>query len=398
MFIANRIARRHRQGSISVLAAFFTIGLLGMVAFCVDLGYILSAKEELQRTADSAAIAACWELGQRFSNGDLASEVAIQTRQVAQSYANINHVTNQSPAIDTNPSNGPQGDVQMAYIADFINAPGVLDVSNPDLFNAVRVRVRKNADINGKVPYFFAKIFGLSGQDLQAEAMAAFVRDVAGFQVPADGSCIDLLPFALDHETWILLMDNVVGEFNNIKVENNWAWDEATETITYCSAGSADDWVEVNLYPQDTGSPGNRGTVDIGSSNNSTADIARQILYGVSPEDLAQHGGFLQLNSDGVLYLDGDTGISAGFKDELAAIKGQPRCIPIFSDVNGPGNTAVYTISGWVGVRIMDVKLTGPMSKKHITIQIATVQCKGVIPSTTTGTSDHVFSTVVLVD
>ncbi len=47
----------------------------------------------------------------------------------------------------------------------------------------------------------------------------------------------------------------------------------------------ADQIREVNLYPQGCGVPGNRGTVDIGSNNNSTADIARQIVEGVSEAD-----------------------------------------------------------------------------------------------------------------
>ena len=132
------------------------------------------------------------------------------------------------------------------------------------------------------------------------------------------------------------------------------------------------------------------------SSNNSTNDIARQILYGVSADDLAFHGGVLEFNSCGRLYLNGDTGISAGVKDELAAIKGHPRAIPIFSEVNGPGNNAIYTIVKWYGIRIMDVKLTGPMKKKHVTIQAAPLATSGVIPSETSGSSSLVYSPVVL--
>src|SRR5690606_12049527 len=121
---------------------------------------------------------------------------------------------------------------------------------------------------------------------------------------------------------------------------DDWTWNAANETI---SAGS-DGVLEVNLFPQGTGSPGNRGTVDIGSSNNSTADIARQIVHGISAQDLAHHGGRLEFDEDGELELNGDTGISAGVKDELASIRGEPRLIPIFSKVVGPGNNAQYTI------------------------------------------------------
>ena len=74
---------------------------------------------------------------------------------------------------------------------------------------------------------------------------------------------------------------------------------------------------------------------------------------------MAQIGGSLQFNASGVLHLNGDTGISAGVKDELASIIGQPRIIPIFSSVVGPGNNADYTIVKFVGVRILAVKLTG---------------------------------------
>ncbi|MCA9239483.1 MAG: hypothetical protein KDA37_04760, partial [Planctomycetales bacterium] len=169
-------------------------------------------------------------------------------------------------------------------------------------------------------------------------------------------------------------------------------WHEESKSVCPGSDGI----LEINLYPQGTGSPGNRGTVDIGSSNNSTNDITRQILCGVNAEDLAHHGGSLQFNSCGKLYLNGDTGISAGVKDELAAIKGQLRIIPIFSSVNGPGNNAVYTIVKWYGIRIMDVKLTGPMNQKHVTIQAAPVMTPGVIPSTTSGTSGYVYSPVFL--
>ena len=61
--------RQVRQGAITVLAAILAIVFVGMVAFSVDIGYVLSSKEELQRSADSSALAACWEYGQRLSKG-----------------------------------------------------------------------------------------------------------------------------------------------------------------------------------------------------------------------------------------------------------------------------------------------------------------------------------------
>src|SRR4029077_18354334 len=112
---------------------------------------------------------------------------------------------------------------------------------------------------------------------------------------------------------------------------------------------------------------GNFGTVDIGNDNNSTADLSRQIRFGINESDLAYIGGALQLGPDGTLLLNGDTGISAAIKDDLESVKGQPRAICIYSTVTGNGNNAMYTIVGFVGVRIMKVKLTG--NPKYVTIQ-----------------------------
>ena len=157
-----------------------------------------------------------------------------------------------------------------------------------------------------------------------------------------------------------------------------------------------DDILEANLFPQGTDSPGNRGTIDIGSSNNSTSDLARQIVHGISPEDMAHMGGSLVFE-DGELLLNGDTGISAGMKDELASIIGETRCIPIFSNVSGNGNNATFTIVKFVGVRILKVKLTGSMSSKKVIIQPACIECLGLGPPTGDQKSQFVRSPVWLI-
>jgi Flp pilus assembly protein TadG len=380
-----RRQKQKRRGTILVMAAILAIVLLSMVAFSVDVGYVLTAKEELQRTADASAMAACWDYGKSMSQGQTYAVASQAGRTSASNYASYNKVTKNATQIDTNTSNSPSGDVVFGYISDLGGSANNFQTGQTANYNAVQVRVRKNADINGKVPFFFARIFGMEGESLKAQATAALVRDVSGFKAPADGSNLDLLPFALDLQTYNSLMAGTG--------DDAWRWDPVNKKVV---AGS-DGVLEVNLYPQGTGSPGNRGTVDIGSSNNSTADIARQIVYGISAQDLSYLGGKIQFDGNGELQLNGDTGISAGVKDELASIIGKPRVIPIFSKVQGPGNNAQYTIVKWFGIRIMDVQLTGAMSKKHVTIQAAPLIVHGVVPSTTTGTSAFVYSPVVLV-
>jgi len=383
-----RQSKERRRGAISVLAAVLSIVMIAVVAFCVDIGYVLKSKEELQRTADATAMATCWDFANRLSEGDSGAYASLVARNTASEYASYNEVTGKAVYVNINAANDSNGDLVFGYVSDLGAGADSFQTGDPNLFNAVRVRVRKDSSLNGEVPYFFARVFGLQGQMLQAEATAAIVRDVKGFRTPSDGSNLDILPLALDLETW--------NNWAAGQGSDNYKWDAENEQVT---AGCDGD-LEVNLYPEGTGSPGNRGTVDVGEANNSTCDIARQIVDGVSPQDmqaLADSGRQLEFDSCGHANLNGDTGISAGVKAELASIIGQPRVIPVFSTVVGPGNNAEYTIVKWVGVRVMDVKLTGPMSKKYVTIQTAPIICKGAIASETTGTSSNVYSSVVLV-
>ena len=377
----------HRRGTITILTAVLSIVLLGMVAFAVDIGYVLSSREELQRTADAAAMAAAWEFIDQLSDGASAADAQLTARSEANVYSQANAVGNVGPHLDLNTCNASNGDLVFGYINDFSDPNAAFDLTQPDRFNAVRVKVRRDETLNGELPLFFARIFGHNSQAVEASATAALARDIKGFEIPSDGSWIEILPITLDYETWIDWQNGVVGS-------DDYCYSKANGSVSCGGDGK----LEVNLYPQGTGSPGNRGMVDIGSSNNSTNDIARQVLYGVSPEDLAYHGGVLEFDECGKLYLNGDTGISAGVKDELTSIIGKPRIIPIFEAVNGPGNNAIYTIVAWQGIRIMDVKLTGPMNKKHVTIQMAPAVGRGVIPATTVGGSSYVFSPVILMD
>lgn len=368
-----------RSGNILVMTAFMMIGMMAVLAFAIDLGYLYVAKAELQRTADAAAMAAAWELldDRAVFGNESGTQTNERARAKAVQYAAYNRILTHEPGL-------AEDDVTVGYLSNPWDASETISTSGAG-YNAAKVRVQRTHGQNGAVPMLFGKVLGADDTALEAEAVAVTMNNFGGFRASAGSPNLDLLPFALDEETWNDLMAGVG--------DDAWSWDSDTQTI---SAG-ADGTLEVNLYPQGTGSPGNRGTVDIGSSNNSTADITRQIMQGVSPADLAFHGGKLEFDANGELTLNGDTGISAAVKDNLTAIKGKPRIIPIFREVTGPGNNAEYTIVMFVGVRILDVKLTGSMSSKRVIIQPAKVLAHGGIPRTDTQYSYYVYSPVWLV-
>src|SRR5688572_10630705 len=91
--------RHTRKGAITILAAILSVVLIGMVAFCVDVGYVLSAKEELQRTADASALATCWEFGKKLSTGSTEAVATTHARTTAAQYASLNHVTGNAMCI-----------------------------------------------------------------------------------------------------------------------------------------------------------------------------------------------------------------------------------------------------------------------------------------------------------
>lgn len=374
-------SHRPRQGAVLGLTIVLLIAMVAFVALALDLGYLAVARTELQRSADSAAMAAAWELvdAQALSSDPYLSDKTAAARARAAQYAAFNIVASDSLVLDENSGNDVEGDIVLGQVAS-LGKDASMSFGNPALYNVVQVRARRDASRNGEVPLFFAKILGFDSYAVYADAKAGVIKQIGGFSIPSDGSNQGILPFALDEDTWNTILAGTATD--------QWTWHPDTKTITPGGDGVR----EVNLFPQGTGSPGNRGTVDIGSSNNSTADIARQILDGVTPEDLAFHGGSLEFDEFGKLYLNGDTGISAGVKDELLSIKGEPRVIPVYRQVVGPGNNATYTIVKWVGVRIMDVKLSGSQNSKRVIIQPANVILSGAIPTTAVETSYFIYS------
>jgi hypothetical protein len=354
--------------------------MVAFLALTIDIGYLNSARTDLQRSADAAAIAATWELMDRDGQPGTETSTHLSNNATAKAaqFAALNKIGTDAPQLASN-------DVVVGYMVNPSN-PNEPLIATPAgmLPNAVQVRVQRTSAQNGQVPLFFARALGRESSALEAQATAALVSTFIGFQTPADGTNLNILPLALDEETW-----NGLTIFGT----DSWSYNASNQTVT----AGGDGIKEINLYPQGTGMPGNRGTVDIGSANNSTADIARQIVSGINATDMSYMGGSLKFNDDGVLHLNGDTGISAGVKDELLSIIGKPRVIPVFSNVVGPGNNADYYIVKWVGVRVLDVQLTGSMSNKRVTIQPCNVAMRGGIYQPNAPSSQYIYSPVWLV-
>ena len=194
---------------------------------------------------------------------------------------------------------------------------------------------------------------------MEASATVAFANRIAGFRSHPAHSTTSLLPLTLKIEDWRDLL--AYG------CDDQWKYDPRDGSVTPGQDGIP----ELNMYPVSSGA-GNWGTVDIGTHDNSTSDLVRQIEEGVSRADLDAMGGAIVLDRyTGLFLVNGDTGISAGIKSAIGKIVGNPRTIPLYVHCEGTGNTMNYQIGGFAGIRIVDVSLTG--NNKYVRIQPAFV-------------------------
>jgi Flp pilus assembly protein TadG len=370
-----------RRGAIFVLAALLMILVFAFAAFTVDMGYITASRTELQKAADAAALAATIEMGDGYGSGATMTQAEVLTaaRQAAASVAAENRAASLAAAYCN-----PTRDVRLGNYS--YNSATSTWEKNWDVqpYNLVEVTLRRNVAGSGAgdrpLDLFFAPVMGTEQANLEVVSRSALIPG-NGVDISAGtNQTADVLPIALDINSWDSLMAG-----------------NGPDNYTYNSNGTissgSDGIKEINIYPSGSQNlpPGNRGTVDFGASNNSTSDINRQILYGLNQEDLSHFGGKISFDN-GPLTINGDTGISAGIKEELHAIRGKPRLMPLFSSVSGPGNNAMYTIPKLVGIRIMYVNLTGKPTSKVVIVQPAPYVSSNVIPSTqTTVTQDTYF-------
>ena len=147
------VTQRTRRGAIAILAAIFMVAMMGMLAFSIDVGYIASARTEIQRAVDSGAFAAAGSLGE---GTDVARRTGIE-------YVQANPVSREPVAA---------GDITVEFGRwDSTNHAWIDSNDQP---NAVKILARQTDR-----PLFFGRIFGGTTFDVEAEAVATYrPRDI----------------------------------------------------------------------------------------------------------------------------------------------------------------------------------------------------------------------------
>lgn len=388
-----RNAARRRRGAVLVLFAFFVLVMVALLALAIDLAYIMEVDAEAQTCADSAALAGAWELlhPDRFGPVPDSTEAIANARTQAVAFAASNEIAKVVPAVDRNDANDPQGEIVVGFLPTWGYQNYPWEYGDPNRFNSVRVHVQRSEARNGPLGLIFGGALGRPTTEVHAVATAIIEVDIVGVQPTEDSGPTSLMPFAIDRRAWEEFLDKweqwkTSGDQGDLPDDYAYQEDQQQEGAGTVSEG-ADQIPELRLYPFDVRGqsgndiPGNFGTVDICSSNNSAQVLKRRIEEGVSYDDLACYPDHLYNPSSAQpIVTEGDTGLSAGIEDSLEAIIGQPRTVLLYESVVEQGNRATFEIVGLVGIRIMAVELGGAFRDKHVTVQPALVIDDAAVP------------------
>jgi Flp pilus assembly protein TadG len=338
--------RSRRPGNVLALFAILLTGLVGMVAFALDTGYIALTKTKMQRTADAGALAGAETTP--VVPGETQDPTAI--RNEVKKYVTFN-----SPNLTVRDE-----DIVLCRYTPYYPAGNRLSydlITKPA--NAVQVTIRRDSLANDPLGLFFAPVIGTRSVALTATAFA--------YIMPAKGvlPAAPLLPYTVQANYYYAAMGQKgLNGVDGKKISPNDVADNYTVNSTTLQVSSGPDGVNEVVLFSDTGNkPGNFGSLDIGSLSNGTGDLERQIMQGPTVSDFQNPDFFAKVNPDGSLYVPftatGDSGLSTTVKTSFEAIEGQPRIIPLYDTVTGSGNGANYHIIAYAGIVITSVDFSG---------------------------------------
>lgn len=185
-----------RRGVAVVYVAISMTVVFGMAALAIDIGAMYSAQAELQRAADSAALAAASELVEVAT-----IEGADRVFDMADAYARQNSVLGRIPGLAT-------ADVEFGLAERdgerfrFEPSTGAVD--------SVRVTVKRaQGSEAGPINMMFATLFGYHTRDLEAKAAAMLV--------PRDMSVIIDLSNSMCWDSQLRFWDRDDGGYTNLR-------------------------------------------------------------------------------------------------------------------------------------------------------------------------------------
>ena len=179
-----RRGRRDRRGVAMVTVLVALVALIAAGALAIDVGLVWAARTQLQNATDAAALAGGANLIDKSGPSVTLSDA--EAAALGQAGLNTSVAASGGVAVDSADVTYGHWDLDSRTFD-----PGV-DLSDPDVVNAVNVITRSDGAVNSPVPAFMARVLGRQDFTVTAEATSYL-----GFAGRVGPGRLDL-PIAID--------------------------------------------------------------------------------------------------------------------------------------------------------------------------------------------------------
>jgi Flp pilus assembly protein TadG len=336
--------------------AVLMIFLVGLMAFALDIGWMVMAQSELQNCADAAALAGAGQLMDGYVQYNLPGQTQ-KAAILANSESQASTYAKNFASYNTAGGSGNLVLLDSDVEFGFTDASLKYTAPAPAFPNTVKVTLRRDSTANNPLGLFFGQLLGMPSVNLQASAAATiYTGNVIDFASNLGNPGI--LPMTLDVNAW------------NNYLATGLSSDGLLHPVSLTNLTP-----QMQVYPSPLLAPGNFGLLSLDDSSNSDSAVAGWIANGLPAGDVAtlHTSGLLPLKvpNPNLWTWKGDPGFKASDVNDLTV--GTTFLLPLFKPVStspyqattkdpggssgsaGVGQNSYYDIVQFVGVKITEV-------------------------------------------
>jgi hypothetical protein len=342
-------SKTHRRGAVAPLVALLLVFLLGMVAFGVDIGWMVLTESELKNAADAAALAGVKSLMDGYVEYYLPNRTAAQqATSLSTAETNARNAAIQYASYHT--AGGVKNLVLNASDIEFgfTDGSGSYSTTFSGFPNTIKVTMRRDSSANGALNLFFGPVLGTSTRNLSASAAATMYGGVFSSLKTTLLGTAKVLPLTYDVNAWNTFMSTGLDPDGNANTYNGYP--------------------AIQVYPS-IKSPGNFGLLSLDGSHAGESYSSGWVTNGLSQSDMngLVANNLIPLTSRANDWnWVGNTGMKNSLVSTIESYAGSTFLMPLFQPYNnGTPNASNYTAGtgqgsnyyfnpvAWVGVTVV---------------------------------------------
>ncbi len=364
--------RRTRRGALVPLTALLLIPLMAMMAFTIDVGWMVLVESDLQSAADSAALAGANALmdgyvqytqagigksgsGNTSTQNTIISNSESSATTAAKQYASLNGAGNSSLTLLSS-------DIEFGYT----DSTGTYTTPAPNgtFPNTVKVTLRRDSTANGALGLFFGPVIGTPTANLKAVAAATIYTGTFNSPQNVSNLQLGLLPVTYDINHWNNFLSTGKDPDGNTNTDSR----GLPDLEVYPSVKYTGNFGLLGLDDSHVGTSTINGWIDNGFTQSDLKTLLSNSASDQTPLiPLSSHNQNIlpSASTDGLgsWNWQGDTGMKTEALHELANYVGDTFLLPLFKPLNssqksyaagyGNGSNYYYNIVQFVSVKIV---------------------------------------------